>query len=376
MAANLDAPKVKKQMNYEDQVREVIREKVLSGEFSPGEKLPSSRKIAASLGTNSFTVHQALSTLQKEGMLISYPRRGTFVKKRDKKLTCVGVYGDCSTTEIKESPFIQVMRQTLKDELQKQGIEVDLWMDSRPQEQQGEPWKPLVKAAEQRQFQAFIGIETNIPLVQWQRKLPVPTAFLGGLPSMPNYVDHDMRQFAEISLRELARQGCRSVGLIAPVTTTHKLTEPNGLHRSYFDMLEHFTNLAGDLGLTLKNEWMRIFQSPSEWAQGQERFGYKQFLKLWSQPEKPEGLVIFTDVVARGAIMAIREKQVRVPEELKLALHKAETIDLFCPMPATFVVASERDIARALIKQIKKQFRGESCEKISLPFKLAAHKNF
>ena len=73
--------------------------------------------------------------------------------------------------------------------------------------------------------------------------------------------------------------------------------------------------------------------------------------------------------------MAIREKQVRVPEDLKLALHKNETIDLFCPMPATFVVASEREVARALIEQVQKQFRGETCERISLPFKLVAHNN-
>ena len=73
--------------------------------------------------------------------------------------------------------------------------------------------------------------------------------------------------------------------------------------------------------------------------------------------------------------MAIREKQVRVPEDLKLVLHKNETIDLFCPMPATFVVANERETARALIEQIQKQFRGESCERILLPFKLMAHEN-
>ena len=215
MAVNFDAPKVSKQMNFEDQVREVIREEgVIRRVFPPGEKLPSLRKIAASSwGTNSFTVHKALSALQNEGLLISYPRRGMFVKKRDRKLTCVGVYGDCGAANIKESPFAQVMRQTLKDELQKQGIEVDIWMDPRPQDQHGEPWQPLIKAAEQRRFQAFIGVETNLDLLQWQQKLPVPTAFLGGSASIRNNVDYDMRQFVEISLRDLARQGCRSVGL-------------------------------------------------------------------------------------------------------------------------------------------------------------------
>ena len=127
-------------------------------------------------------------------------------------------------------------------------------------------------------------------------------------------------------------------------------------------MARWFIDIASDLGLKVKNEWTSLFQPAFGEIHHQEHFGYKQFMKLWSQPEKPKGLLVFTDIIARGVIMAIREKQVRVPEELKLALHKNELSDLFCPMPATFVVSSERETARALIEQVQKQFRGESCE--------------
>ena len=107
----------------------------------------------------------------------------------------------------------------------------------------------------------------------------------------------------------------------------------------------------------------------------QEHFGYEEFLKLWDQPEKPEGLVVFPDTTASGVILGLREKNVRVPEDLKLVFHKNEASDYFCPMPVSFAVFSEREAARALIQQIQKQFRGESCEPISLPFKIVAHDN-
>ena len=142
-------------------------------------------------------------------------------------------------------------------------------------------------------------------------------------------------------------------------------------------MLEHFMAVAGDLNLRIKNNWMQTC-APNDSRQGKlahNQFGYEEFLELWSQPEKPEGLLIYPDCAVTGALMAFQDKQVLVPDELKLALHKNESIDLFCPLPATFVVASERETARALIKQIQKQFRGESCEPISLPFKLVAHIN-
>jgi len=348
-----------------------MRELLISGKFAPGEKIPSLRKLAAAWGTNPNTVDIALAVLEKEGLLVRYQGKGTFVQKREEKLTCVGVYNG---TSAQEGPYAHAVQEALKDELQKAGLEMDLWSNVRSSEQRGEPWQALVNAAERRRFQAFIGIGISLPDITWQQKLPVPTAFQDAPASFRNNVVTDFRQFAEASLRELARQGCRSVGVIAPIMDENRFTDPDGSHNAYFYLLEHFTNFAGELGLTLKNDWMRVYHDVVfDPVQDQERFGYEAFLKLWSLPEKPEGLIVFPDTVVRGMLLALREKHVRVPEELKLVLHKNESLGLFCPVPATFMVSSEQETARALIEQVQKQFRGESCEPISLPFRQVAH---
>jgi len=366
---------LKLKRSAQEQITDYLREEISSGNLKPGAKLASTQDLAAQWQTHANTVHRAMGPLVKEGLLVRMLRAGTFVREREEKLTCVAVYDNYSSATPKQSPFAQAVRQALRDELHQAGIEVVVWADPRPEDQQGEPWQPLVKAAKERRFQAFIAAETNLGLLQWQRQLPVPTAFVGAPISVPNNVDHDMRQFVEISLQELARQGCRSVGCIAPLLDAPDAVNPEGARIVWFAMLEHFIDVAHDLGLTVKNEWMRVFQHHPDGERGQERFGYEQFLEIWNQPEKPEGLLTYTDIAVRGMLLAIREKHVRVPEDLKLVLYKNETIDLFCPMPATFVIASERDVARALIEQVQKQFRGESCERISLPFKLAAHTN-
>jgi len=367
----LEALKLEKPKVFAHQIRDTMRELLLSGKFAPGDRIPSLRNLAAAWGTNPSTVDAALAVLEKEGLLVRHHGKGTFVQKRNEKLTCVGVYS--RTTN--DAPFAHAVREMVKQELHSAGIEMDVWVDSRPIDRHDTPWEPLVKAAEQRRIQAFIGVETDIPLLKWQQRLSVPSAFLGGLPSLPNCVNVDPKQMVEISLRELARQGCRSVGVIAPVMDADRFAHPDGSHNAWLGALEHFTTVAVELGLVMKNEWMRLLAHHEPGVKGQERFGYEEFLNLWSQPEKPEGLLILNDVSARGALMAMCEKHVRVPEELKLVLQKNESIDLFCPMSATFVVASEREVARALIGQVQKQFRGESCEPISLPFKLVAHNN-
>jgi DNA-binding LacI/PurR family transcriptional regulator len=356
----------------QEQIADYVREQIYNGNLKPGVKLASNLKLAAHWGTNETTVQRAMEPLVREGLLVRVRCVGTFVREREEKLTCVGVYCGAS---LKEAPFIHAVNEALMDELHKAGIEMDIWIDSRPRDQRQGAWAPLLKAAENRRFQAFIGTETDTPLVQWQRKLPVPVAFMGAPTSFPNNVDHDLRQFVDISLRELARQGCRSVGFIAPRLDVLEGCTAKSTRTLSLSMLEHFTHVVVDLGLTVKNDWMRVaHQQPAE-PLNQEHFGHEQFLKIWSQPEKPEGLLIMNDTISRGALLAMREKQVRVPEDLKLVLHKNETIDLFCPMPVTFVVTSEREMARALIAQVQKQFRGESCERVSLPFKLVAHNN-
>ena len=180
----------------------------------------------------------------------------------------------------------------------------------------------------------------------------------------------DIEHFVELSLRSLVEQGCHSVGLIAPFSPV-KTVNPDGTHHVLMGLFEHFTNRTRDLGLEMRNEWVRVPRDEENSPrQSQERFGHEEFLKLWSQGRRPEGLIVYPDTTVRSVILAMREKQVRVPEELKLIFHKNESIDLLCPMPATFVISSEREFARALIEQLRKQFQGERCEPITVPFRL------
>ena len=123
---------------------------------------------------------------------------------------------------------------------------------------------------------------------------------------------------------------------------------------------ECFTDLSGDLGLTLTNRWMRLPPSETEvLGRSQETFGYEQFLELWRQ-----------DDASRRVGRVARHRRPRCDHgdsratgagarRLEAVLAKNETIDLLCPVPATLAVFNERAIARALIAQVQQQFRGE-----------------
>ncbi len=56
-----------------------VHQSVASGALSPGQRLPSVRKLASQLTINPNTVAKAYRELENEGILITRQGRGTFV---------------------------------------------------------------------------------------------------------------------------------------------------------------------------------------------------------------------------------------------------------------------------------------------------------
>ena len=72
-------------LNYRDprpiyeQLEEKLRRMILSGAIAEGEKLPSVRELASTIGINMHTVNKAYSILREEGYLTVDRRRGAVV---------------------------------------------------------------------------------------------------------------------------------------------------------------------------------------------------------------------------------------------------------------------------------------------------------
>ena len=109
--------------------------------------------------------------------------------------------------------------------------------------------------------------------------------------------------------------------------------------------------------LVLKKEWSRLPKRGLD-SQEFERTGYKQFQALWKSSERPEGLIVFPDVMVRGVITAMLEIGVAVPDDLKLVLHRNEGISYINPFPASYIVSSPHNVAMMLIEQLRLRIKG------------------
>ncbi len=61
------------------QLVEYLRQRIASGYYAPGQRLPTVREIAVEAGVNPNTVQRAMAELEREGLVYSQRTAGRFV---------------------------------------------------------------------------------------------------------------------------------------------------------------------------------------------------------------------------------------------------------------------------------------------------------
>ena len=160
-----------------------------------------------------------------------------------------------------------------------------------------------------RSVEGFIGIDTLL-----QHELPVPVVAVAGhkkIPGVTNVVLDQMRA-AELILTHLYQLGHRKIAFMR-----------GGSHSSDADeRWECLMQVAKNMKLAIRPEWLVQL----ELRVSTPELGYVPTVELLNRranlPASPEGqftaLVCYNDIAAIGAIRALREHRLRVPEDISV----------------------------------------------------------
>lgn len=62
------------------QVAAEIKRRIETGQYQPGMPIPAERRLADELGVSVGTIRKAVGVLREEGLLVTLPQKGTFVR--------------------------------------------------------------------------------------------------------------------------------------------------------------------------------------------------------------------------------------------------------------------------------------------------------
>ena len=338
-----------------DRIANKVRAKIRSGEFPAGSRLPSTAELARQWSTYVPAVQGALARLAAEGLLDRRPCLGTFVRERGTALSRIGIlaagrmWDDHAGFYFHRQVFLEV-----HEILASRGVHTTVWFEHRRDEKTSRPLPAVVRAVRQKEVQAIIALNADAHTTAWLSALPVPVTGLDR--HLASHVLLDQGSFFKLALRQLRAQGCKTVGLISPVPSTD-----TAYHESF-----HQAVLRARL--KTRGEWIR---SGKPYPQSMEQFGYDQIQALSAQPERPRGVVVHPDIVARGALLAISTLGVRVPQDFCLVFHRNIGVPFVCPLPVAFVESSCRECAEALVRQLELLHRGLACPVRVVGYRLA-----
>lgn len=108
-----------------EQVKDGIKEAILSGELKAHQLMPSVRQLAADLSVSMITTKRAYSDLERDGLIYTVAGKGTFVKTED-----IGMLQEKHIGEVME----QFIRQA--EELKRLGVPIE-----RPEEELKKIWR-------------------------------------------------------------------------------------------------------------------------------------------------------------------------------------------------------------------------------------------
>jgi DNA-binding transcriptional regulator YhcF (GntR family) len=347
--------------DYQRITRE-LRHQIVTGKFAPGARLPSTEELAVTWKSSVYTVHTALAALAKEGWLERIHGAGTYVAEPARRFICAGIYHEADIGSNRLSNFVRSIHDCLLEQFMELKKETQIFIDSRPMDKRSTILPAMAEAIQNRHIQCVIAPTATFGDSPALARLTVPTAFAGN-PGSENRVDFDKEDFLREGLRCLARQGCRSVGMICPA---HRQLSPGETEE--FNFHACFQEVVREEGVETRPEWIGASPSPGFEL---ERYGYLEFATMWKQPQKPDGIIVYPDGAASGVITSVLKLGIDVVSpQTKFVFHRNAHTNLLCPFPVTWGISDEGLLAKRLIEIIEKQFGGEKVSPTLLPYEM------
>lgn len=328
----------------------LLRE-IQSRKIDIGDRIWSEPALSRTLNVSRSTVRHAIKNLVKHGVLESQPGFGHVVRSRQPRFAIGVVY--CQSSFLPQiAPFHNVVLRSIHEQLRARQARCLLYLTldgeldvaklqsdikrHRIHALVGKGW-PRIDTAPRRHR-----LEDQRLLASLEREA-IPFVEIGERKA-PHSVRADHEAIAYEPSRLLLRSGVRDLALV----TARRPQFHHGFLRAMSE-----AGLALPINESCSNRhvcWIDEYL---------EKSAYEQFLAWWDQGNRPQALILTDDVQAKGVVTALMHRNIRVPQDLRLASLTIQGSELFYPLPMIRLELDPAEFAARAIDQVFAAIQGE-----------------
>lgn len=344
------------------------RLEALIGRMDATTKLPTAAQLCQSLGISTATLNKVLKELERDGWIERRHGVGIFIAHRHEKagrrvlLLCDPSFFASSN----HSPFWEMLLEGLRERAAVDGDAFEYHF-ARPDELSGLD-ESLIARLNEGRVDGVLGIGLNEKIACFlEERVPYVT-FAGWSNHM---VGIDWKVATRLAVQALSEKGCRRIGawLSLPVGRPYELRTVHMRERVAFRGALHRSDLPFDASLW-RNCSDLVAQRNSAFSSQEQ--GYALAHAIWHEKEgKPDGVLIFDDMMARGALTALTALGVRPGEDVQVATLSNRNSDVLLGYEKCVirVEAAPSELVDLMFDQLNALMQGQKVPRVSVNIK-------
>ncbi|MEI8246155.1 MAG: GntR family transcriptional regulator [Lentisphaerota bacterium] len=294
-------------INKSTLVYEDLRNSIQSGEYAVGANLPNEIVFSKQLGISRQTLRLALDQLEKEKLIVRYKHRGTFVHRKSYKEKTISVVvpraGYVDKASFHSWFVAQYILEGVFGQARDAGMNIGiqyLYPDDHPL---NESVDILLK--DNASGYVFPSLGGNAAIIkELVRRGRCAVVRHWCQLDYAHTVSVKYREAVRLAIKYLINSGRRKIVFFGP---SRKNVEDIGLMERYWG----YKDAMDECGLPVTPELYRICGSYSDEA-------HAATLQMLADGVRPDAIFCGTDLRAFGSMKALRESNIRVPEDIAL----------------------------------------------------------
>jgi DNA-binding LacI/PurR family transcriptional regulator len=291
---------------------------LLSRRLGPGARLPKAAQLCQELGISANTLDRALRELENQGVITRRHGVGIFVAENRKNLArrILLICHPSFFSAVTHSPFWDLLLSGLRERASRSDDCFECHFVS-PTEDSAVLSENLQDEIRRGRVHGVLGIGLGNEAAYFLEEHVPYVSFAGWSSHM---IGVNLKAMARLAVQALADKGCRNIGAWLGLPVGHHY-DPKTIH------IRERTAFRGALhraGLAFKRQlWRdsRVLPQEGKGLSGQEQ-GYEMARHFWEdKKQRPDGLIFFDDMVARGALTALSALGVQPGRDVHIATH-------------------------------------------------------